>query len=133
MGNRETVEHVYDAFTRGDGAAILATFHPQVEFRLAQGHPYQPSGEPWIGGEAVAQHFFMRAAGEWEGWTIAPSAFLELPDAVVVECRYRGLYKPTGKRMDVQVCHVWRFAEGKIKSFHQYLDTARLREVMGVA
>jgi ketosteroid isomerase-like protein len=130
MGNLETVKHVYDAFMRGDGAAILATFHPKVEFRLAQGHPYQPSGEPWIGGDAVAQNFFARAAGEWEGWSITPSAFLEPRDAVVVECRYTGLYKPTAKRMDVQVCHVWRFAEGKITSFHQYLDTAHLRDIM---
>jgi len=56
---------------------------------------------------------------------------LEAEDAVIVEGRYTGTYKPTGNRMDVQVCHVWRFRDGKVASFHQYLDTARLRRVMG--
>jgi ketosteroid isomerase-like protein len=54
----------------------------------------------------------------------------ETADAVVVECRYQGVYKPTGKNMDLQVCHVWKVADGKLKSFHQYIDTARLQEIM---
>jgi ketosteroid isomerase-like protein len=32
--------------------------------------------------------------------------------------------------LDVQVCHVWRFNKGKITSFHQYLDSARLQKTM---
>jgi ketosteroid isomerase-like protein len=32
--------------------------------------------------------------------------------------------------MDVQVCHVWRFRDGKVASFHQYVDTAALQRVM---
>jgi uncharacterized protein len=131
MNEVETVKHVYDGFARGDVPAILATFQPDVEFRLAQGHPYQPSGEPWIGGDQITRSFFMRAGGEWEGWTVTPAAFLQGDDFVVVECRYHGVYTPTRKVMDVQVCHVWRFASGKIASFHQYLDTARLQEIMG--
>jgi ketosteroid isomerase-like protein len=35
--------------------------------------------------------------------------------------------------MDVQVCHVWRFRDAKVASFHQYVDTANLRRVMGRA
>ncbi len=42
-----------------------------------------------------------------------------------------GLYKPTRRQMDLQVCHVWRFRGGKVASFHQYVDTARLQDVMG--
>ena len=42
----------------------------------------------------------------------------------------RVCYKPTGRHMDVQVCHVWRFRGGKVASFHQYVDTARLQGVM---
>jgi ketosteroid isomerase-like protein len=32
--------------------------------------------------------------------------------------------------MDVEVCHVWRFRGDKVASFHQYVDTAALRDVM---
>jgi uncharacterized protein len=51
-------------------------------------------------------------------------------EAVVVECRYQGLYKPTGKSMDIQACHIWEVADGKLKGFRQYIDTARLQEIM---
>jgi ketosteroid isomerase-like protein len=32
--------------------------------------------------------------------------------------------------MDIQVCHVWKVSDGKIKSFQQYIDTARLQAIM---
>jgi ketosteroid isomerase-like protein len=124
------VKQVYERFARGDAPGVLALFRDDVEFRLAEGHPYQPSGEAWIGHDAIVRNFFARAGGEWEGWTITPSAFLEPPGAVVVECRYTGVFTPTGKRMDVQVCHVWRIVDGKVASFHQYLDSAALQAIM---
>jgi ketosteroid isomerase-like protein len=130
MTNTDVVKYVYDRFAQRDAAAILATFDPNIEFRLAEGHPYQPSGTPWFGGDAITQNFFMKAGGEWEGWTVVVHQILEAPDAVVVEGRYAGLYKPTGKTLDVQVCHIWRFSHGKITSFHQYLDSARLQGIM---
>lgn len=131
MSHVDVVKHVYEKFAAGDAASILACFHRDVEFRLAEGHPYQPSGEPWIGTDAVLQQFFMKAGPEWEGWSVAIDSVLETNGAVVVECRYGGIYKPTGSSMDLQVCHVWRLRDGKVTSFHQYLDTARLQHVMG--
>jgi uncharacterized protein len=130
MGNMQVVEAAYERFGRGDIASLLALFDPAIEWRLAEGHPYSPTGEAWIGPQAVAENFFVRAGGEWDGWTISTHEFHEAADAVVVECRYEGAYKPTGKNMDIQVCHVWKVADGRIKGFQQYIDTARLQEVM---
>lgn len=132
MTHTEIVKYVYDRFAQGDAAAILATFHPNIEFRLAEGHPYQPSGKPWFGGDAITQNFFMKAGGEWDGWTVQADEITDMGDTVVVEGRYAGTYKPTRKKLDVQVCHVWRFRNGKIASFHQYLDSARLQDTMKV-
>jgi hypothetical protein len=36
-------------------------FDARIEFRLAEGHPYQIEGKPWVGGQEVVKHFFMRA------------------------------------------------------------------------
>ena len=48
MGTKvEVVKSIYEMFGRGDGAGILASFEDDIEFRLAEGHPYQPSGQPW--------------------------------------------------------------------------------------
>jgi ketosteroid isomerase-like protein len=133
MSNVEIVNHLYDRFAHGDGAAILAAFDPQVEFRLAEGHPYSPEGESWIGGDAVAKNFFMKSAGQWEGWSMGIDRIVESGDTVVVEGRYSGTYKPTGLALDTQVCHIWRFSGGLVKSFHQYVNTAHLQEIMDKA
>jgi ketosteroid isomerase-like protein len=72
----------------------------------------------------------VKAGKEWDGWRIEATSFLEAAGAVIVECRYLGTYKPTGRELDLQVCHLFRFEGGKVKSFHQYADTARLQAVM---
>jgi ketosteroid isomerase-like protein len=41
-----------------------------------------------------------------------------------------GCLQPSGKSMDIQVCHVWTVADGKLKRFQQYIDTARLQAIM---
>jgi uncharacterized protein len=126
----DLIRDIYERFSRGDAPGILASFDDDIEFRLAEGHPYQPSGQPWHGKEAVTKHFFMKAGPEWDEWSARIDKAVETEDAVVVEGRYNGIYKPTGQTLDVQMCHVWRFRNGKIKSFHQYVDTSRVQQVM---
>jgi ketosteroid isomerase-like protein len=75
------------------------------------------------------QHFFTKAGPEWD-WSIALANVHDLGDTVVVEGRYRSLYRPTGKTLDAQTCHVWKFKNGTVESFHQYADTAQIQEVM---
>jgi ketosteroid isomerase-like protein len=100
---------------------------------FAEGHPYQPDGEPWIGGEAITQNFFMKAGAEWQDWRFDIHEVIETAEAVVVEGRYSSVYKPTGRELDAQGCHIWRFRNGRIASFHQYVDTAQVQYVMGAA
>jgi ketosteroid isomerase-like protein len=57
--------------------------------------------------------------------------FHDAGNNVVVEARYTGTHKATGKSIDAQACHVWGVGEGKLKSFQQYVDTAQLQDVMG--
>ncbi len=127
----DTVQKIYRDFAAGDAAAILAVFTDDIEFRLAEGHPYRGSAGAWHGKQAITESFFAVAGPEWEGWSVNVEQTIETAEAVIVEGRYTGVYKPTRRRMDVQVCHVWRFSGAKVASFHQYLDTARLRRVMG--
>jgi ketosteroid isomerase-like protein len=131
MNNVQTVEQVYQWFSAGNAQAIIAAFDPGIEFRLAQGHPYRGDDDAWTGPDEVVRNFFMKAGPEWEEWSMEVTSIHSLGDVVVVEGRYHGLYKPTSRRMDVEVCHVWRFRDGKIAMFHQYVDTAGLRVVMG--
>ena len=130
MTHIDTVRKIYRDFAAGNAAAILDVFADDVEFRLAEHHPYRGSAGAWRGKQQIVQEFFAVAGPEWQSWTIGVEQTIEAPDAVIVEGRYTGLYKPTGRRMDVQVCHVWRFRGDRVASFHQYVDTAALRRVM---
>jgi ketosteroid isomerase-like protein len=131
MAYTDIIRKIYRDFAAGDAAAILAVFDDDVEFRLAEGHPYRGTGGAWVGKPAIAQSFFAVAGPEWDGWSIHVLDVIEAASSVVVEGRYTGTYKPTGRLMDVQVCHVWRFHRDTVASFHQYADTAGLQWVMG--
>src|SRR5919106_4398385 len=79
MTNIDTAKFIYEKFSHGDTQSILTTYAPDIEFRLAEGHPYQPSGQPWLGKEAIAQHFFTRAVAEWN-WSIELASVHEMGD-----------------------------------------------------
>lgn len=131
MGNVEILRDAYEAFGRGDIPSVLASFDPNIEWREAEGNPYEPEGKPWIGPDAIVENLFMKLGSEWDNFTVTPREFYDAGEVVVVECRYTGTYKATGQSLDAQVCHVWKLSNGKATSFQQYLDTAQLQEVMG--
>lgn len=129
--NVQLAEHIYSLFGRGDIPAVLAQFHPSLDWREAEGNPYQMDGTPWIGPQAVLQNGFMPLGADWEGFTITMRTLHDAGDHVVMEGRYSGTYKPTGRRLDAQVCHILRFRDGKLAGFQQYADTAQMQAVMG--
>lgn len=131
MSNVKMVRDLYEAFAEGNMEVVLGAMHPQIEWREAEGNPYEPSGSAWIGPDAVVQNLFVKLGTEWEGFTSHPKEFHDAGDVVVVEGRYTATHHGTGKSLDAQVCHVWHVRDGKLGSFQQYVDTAQLREVMG--
>ena len=132
MSNVDIISGLYAAFGRGDVPAVLGGMAPDIHWHEAEGNPYRPSGEAWIGPEAVVNNLFMKLAEEWDGFAVHPESFHGAGDVVVVELRYSGTYKATGKDVDAQVCHVWTVKDGKITKFQQYVDTAKMQDVMGV-
>ena len=131
MSNVQIMRDLYDAFGRGDMPTVLGAMDPGIEWYEAEGNPYEPSGKPWRGVDAVVQNLFRKLATEWDGFTAHPGEFHDAGSVVVVEARYTGTYKPTGKKLDAQVCHVWKMRDGKIMSFRQYTDTAQWQDVEG--
>ena len=132
MSNVQLAKDIYAAFGRGDIPTVLAGFHPEIEWRQAEGNPYKPDGAAWFGPQAVLEELFTRLGSEWEGFTVTVRTLHDAGEYVVMEGRYTGLYKPSGKRVDAQVCHVLGFRNGKLSSFQQYVDTAQLQTVMAM-
>lgn len=131
MSHVPLLKDLYAKFAAGDVPAVLATFDPDIAWCEAEGNPYQPSGAPWHGPQAVLENLFTRLGGEWDAFTVSPLSFHDAGEHVVVEGRYTGTYRATGKRLDAQVCHVWTLRDGRIVRFQQYVDTAQLHSVMG--
>lgn len=132
MGNVSLLKSLYDAFGRGDIPAVLGGMSPGIEWYEAESNPYMPSGKPWVGPDAVLNNLFVKLGAEWDGFAVHPKSFHDAGNSVIVEARYTGKYKATGKSMDTQVCHVWDVKDGKVTRFQQYVDTAKLQDVMGV-
>lgn len=130
MNNVQIMQAGYEAFGRGDVEGVLAIFDPRIEWREAEGNPYGRGGGTWIGGQAIVENLFVKLASEWDRFAASPSEFYDAGDTVVVEGRYTGTYRATGKSIDAQLCHVWKLRDGKVTSFQQYVDTAQLQEVM---
>jgi len=131
MANLDVVKQAYAAFGRGDVPAVLGAMAPEMAWHEAEGNPYMPSGEAWIGPDAILEKLFMRLGTEWDGFTVHTGTFHDTGDVVVMEGRYTGTYLATGRALDAQVCHVWTLRDGKLVKFQQYVDTGQLQEVVG--
>jgi ketosteroid isomerase-like protein len=130
MDNVRLLKSLYDAFGHGDIPTVLGAMSPDIRWHSAEGNPYMPSGAAWVGPDAILNNLFMRLGTEWDGFAVHPKSFYGAGDSVIVEARYTGTYKATGKSMDTQVCHIWDVKNGKVTRFQQYVDTAKLQDVM---
>jgi ketosteroid isomerase-like protein len=131
MDNVTLLKSLYAAFGRGDLPTFLGALSPEIRWHQAESNPYMPSGAAWVGPDAVVTNLFTRLGAEWDDFAVHPKSFHGAGDSVIVEARYTGKFKPTGKSLDAQVCHVWDVRDGKVTRFQQYVDTAKLQDVMG--
>jgi hypothetical protein len=118
----DVVKAIYDAFGRVDVPAVLGAFDPQIRWSEAEGYVYA-DGNPYIGPQAVALGVFQRLDSDFREFAVVPQSFIDGGDTIVVEGRYRGLMKATGRRIDAQFAHVWELRDGKVVRFQQYTDT----------
>jgi uncharacterized protein len=122
MSNLEIVQRSYDAFERGDLAAVLADLDPEIEWHQAQGLPH---GGLYRGRDEVSRNVFEPLDAEWwSEFSAVPDEFLDAGEQVVALGRYRGTAKGTGKLLDVPFVHVWTLHDGRATRFRQFLDTA---------
>ncbi|HUI80502.1 MAG TPA: nuclear transport factor 2 family protein [Bryobacteraceae bacterium] len=128
--NADRVRAMYEAFARGDVPSVLAGMDAQIEWNEAENFVYADQN-PYIGPQAILAGVFMRIGGDWDSFAAAPEEILPSGDTVISLGRYRGTYKATGKRVDAQFVHVFKFRDGKIVKFQQYTDTAQFRDALG--
>ncbi len=128
MSNMQLMQDLYAALGRGDMPSVLGAMEPVIQWREAEGNPY---GKAWLGPEAVLANLFMWLAAQWDDFTVHPEQFYDAGPVIVIEARYTGTFKQTGKELDAQVCHIWKIRDGQVTSFQQCVGTAQLQDVAG--
>lgn len=110
---------------------VLGLMSEKVEWNEAEHFTYWTGG-PFVGPQAVLNGVFARIGQDFDGFTVDVGRVVGCGDTVLGEGRYRGTVKATGKRLDVQVAHVWDVRDGKVVRFQQYVDTWQVAQATGV-
>jgi len=126
------IRGIYDAFGRGDVAAVLAALDENVEWYEAEHVTYWRGG-PFVGPQAIVDGLFSKLGADFDGFRVDVERIVDAGDTVLAEARYRAkAANGTGKPLDAQVAHVWDLRDGKVVRFQQYTDTWLFAEVTGV-
>lgn len=127
--NMKTVVQAYEAFGRGDVAAILATVTDDVDWAAET----SSAAAPWYGArhgkEAVAQ-FFTDFGSAMEVETFTPLTFAANDTDVLSVVRFAGRSRATGKATAMDLHHFFRFRDGKIAYYRGTEDTAQVEAAL---
>lgn len=128
MSEQENVQVVlsaYEAFGRGDLAAIMNLLTEDIEWRL----PGAPDVLPFAGlrrGHAQVIEFFKIVGETIEFEQFETREFIAQGDKVIVLGRSLDRMKPTGRVAENEWAAAFILREGKIASYQIYEDTAAL-------
>lgn len=122
MTNVESIQALYDAFGRGDVAAILDQLADDVEWDQDAPAYGVPIYEPGVGKDHV-RRFFEAVQADLEFVRFEPTNFLSGGDQVAVPIKLEAKVKPTGKVLEALEIHLWTFgADGKVRRFFHCID-----------
>ena len=120
------VRAFYEALGRGDAPALQALFANTIAWTEAERFPY--FGGTWTSFGEVIGNLLVPLSREWDGFSATSRHLIAEGDEVAAFGAYGGVHKATGKRLSAPFVHHWTVADGKITSFTQYTDTAKVIE-----
>jgi uncharacterized protein len=130
LGAARVVRSLYDAVEAGDHTAIRSCLDEDVRWRQAAA-AVPAAGEELVGAEALLEGVIRPFERDWEGFTEELDELVASGDLVVATGTYRGTYRPTGRSLVAEFCHVWRVTDGRIAGFRQFTDTAAFAAATG--
>jgi uncharacterized protein len=124
--NVNLVRRAYEAYARGDLAAVFAMLDEKLTVR-------QTPLLPWGGdhhGHAGARTFFQQLATHTDARPM-PSAYIDAGEDVAVIGRLKGHARSTGRPIDMDIVHLWTVRNGKLLAFSAYIDTPAMLAALG--
>jgi ketosteroid isomerase-like protein len=121
--NIQTVKNAYEAFGRGDVAAILDLLTDDVDW----GSEASATDAPWWGvrkGKEQVGSFFEALGKTVEVEEFTPLAYAATDDGdVLTVVNYSARSRETGKSLTMNIHHWWRFTNDKISFYRGSEDT----------
>ena len=119
--NVHAVKSIYEAFGRGDVAAIMDRIADRIEWHH-RGAPAVPYGKARSTKDEV-RSFFRELAEAVDVLAFEPQRYVAQGDTVVALGTFRARAKPTGKEFEEPWAMVWTFRGGKVVYYRAYEDT----------
>ncbi|MFL5824257.1 MAG: nuclear transport factor 2 family protein [Solirubrobacteraceae bacterium] len=114
----DVVSGMYEAFARGDVAAILSTVDEQIDWRAPENLPH---GGSFSGRDEVGR-FFQGIGGLWESLTVDVENILSNGDQVVALVTARGRLRGTDEDTGYTGAHAWTLRDGVPIRFRESVD-----------
>ena len=127
--NIKTITQVYEAFGRGDVAAILDAVTDDVDWAAEAAS----SAAPWYGvrhGRDAVAAFFSDFGSTMEVEEFTPVSFAANDTDVLTMVRFRARSRSTGKTAAMNLHHYFKFRDGKIAFYRGSEDTAQIEAVL---
>lgn len=127
-------EHVarelYRALAEGDRARLDSLLHKEFVGHAAAGLPLGLGGD-YAGPGAMRKRFWGRIARHFDV-RAEPTRFTATGDGrLLVEGRYLGTARDSGRKLDAAFTHILSFADGRIVELVQLTDTERWCQALG--
>jgi len=126
--NKQTIQSIFAALSRGDGEAYLAALADDVEYKIEGTTKFSGT---FRGKQQVVERLLTPLMAELEGGlAISVDSIYADGDTVVVQARGKSTTK-RGKPYNNRYCQVFRVEGAKVKSMVEYLDTELVTEAFG--
>ena len=127
MTNKEIIQSLYASFAAGDVETVVAGFADDISWTEADGFPLAGT---YTGPQAVVEGVFIRLGDFSDNWGVTVDRYVAEGDSVVADGKYTWNHKETGAPCEVRMAHIWTLRDGKVVSFLQHVDTARVRDLI---
>ena len=127
--NIKTIMGVYEAFGRGDVAAILDAVTSDVDWAAEA----DPAVAPWHGvrhGQQAVAAFFAEFGSTMEVEEFTPVSIAANDTDVLSVVQFRARSRATGKTAAMNLHHFFKFRDGKIAHYRGTEDTAQTQAVL---
>jgi len=126
MKNIDIVKQGYQNFAEGNAEAVLAVFHPNIEWNECESFPYVTGDGIFHGPNEVVQNVFAKLPEYFDNFQIEIDELIDGGERVVMKGHYSGTWKPTGKKFRANAAHIWSLKDGKATHFFQAVDSATI-------